>query len=289
MTASPADPTGHPAGGSDPSDQADAGLRPSFVEAVTTDCRRSRPVQANIGVPVETGLGLSNEPAWSDGYGWLSAPTTRLLLVDAGLRRVCLQSRTGQLVDVAERAVRPAPTPLGVRASRLEMVLDPITLTGAGARREDQHDPSPPLRRYVELRDRFCDGPTGTRTAASRCYLDHDVPYPHGPTAAWNLIARAERTHQLKHVGWAPLRTPTSTLWITPAGQVVEVALHQQSPPGIDADDELLPELPDPELLHSLDQQQLEGRTEDDFRPWLPQAERDTTRWGWLESDEPPF
>lgn len=293
-THAPADPTRgsapaeHTSREGNPADEPAAGLRPSFVEPASTDCRRSRPVQASISVPVETGLGLSNEPAWLDGYGWLSAPTARLLLVDAELRQVCLQSRTGQLVDVAERVVRSAPTPTGVRASLLEMVLDPITLTGASARREDQHDPSPPLRRYVELRDRFCDGPTGTRTAASRCHLDHDIPHPHGPTAAWNLVARAGRTHQLKHVGWTPLRTPTSTLWITPAGQVVEVPRHQQAPPGVDAD-QSPPELPDPELLHALDQEQLAGRTADDVRPWLPQAERDTTRWGWLESDEPPF
>lgn len=63
-------------------------------------------MQARIGVPVETALGLSNEPAWLDGYGWISAPTARQLLVDAELRRVCSRSSTGELVDV-DGPVRP--------------------------------------------------------------------------------------------------------------------------------------------------------------------------------------
>jgi predicted transcriptional regulator len=44
---------------------------------------------------VETASGLSNEPAWLDGYGWISAPTSRQLLVDAELRRLCAQTGTG--------------------------------------------------------------------------------------------------------------------------------------------------------------------------------------------------
>jgi hypothetical protein len=281
-----------PVGAAAPADGAagavEAGLRPSFVESASTDCRLSRPVQASITVPVETALGLSNEPAWLDGYGWLSAPTTRLLLVDAELRQVCAQSSTGQLVDVAARDVRPPPTPAGVRASLLDMVLDPITLTGTGARREDQHDPSPPLRELVELRDGFCDGPTGTRASAKRCDADHEIPYPHGPTAAWNLVARSRRTHQLKHYGWTPLRTPTSIFWFSPAGQVVEVARHQQRPPGIDPDPGRKAGLPDPDELTQLEQAQLQPPIEDDHRPWLPASERDTTSWGWLD-DHPPF
>jgi hypothetical protein len=268
---------------------ADAGLRPSFVEPAASDCRRSRPVQASVVVPVETALGLSNEPAWLDGYGWISAPTCRLLLVDAELRRVCVQTGTGQLVDVAERDVRPPPTPAGLRSALVELVVEDVTLSGAATRREEQHDPSPPLRALVELRDRFDDGPTGTRRAATRCELDHDRPYPQAPTAAWNLVARATRTHQLKHDGWTPLRTASSTLWFTPAGQLVEVPRHVQVPPGADAGAGREPRLPDPEALLATDLAQLQPRAEQDRRPWLTGLPRDTTRWGWLDTDEPGF
>jgi hypothetical protein len=249
-------------------DDAAAGLRPSFVEPADLDCRVSRPVQANITVPVETALGLSNEPGWLDGFGWLSAPTCRLLLVDAELRRVCVQSGTGQVVDVAERDVRPLPTPAGVRSALVHMVLGDISPSAVASRAEDQHEPSPPLRAFVELRDRYDDGPTGTRAAATVCELDHEIPFPHGPTAAWNLTARATRTHQLKHAGWTPLRTPTSTIWFSPAGQVVEVPRHQQAPPGIDASEDA--ELPDAEDLCVVDVAQLQPLGPDGARPWLP-------------------
>lgn len=272
--------------------EAEAGLRPSFVEPAPVDCRFSRPVQASILIGVETALGLSNDPAWLDGYGWISAPTARLLLVDAELRQVCVQARTGQLVEIADRDVRPAPTPTGVRESLLDMVCDPILLApdSPACRTEQQHDPTPPLRQLVQLRDRFCDGPTGTRTSATRAQLDHDRPWPQGPTAAWNLVARAARTHQLKHHGWTQLRTPTSTLWFSPAGQVVEVPHHRQPPSGIDHDPSTPVALPDAEQLAALEHDQQQPRSPDDHRPWLPPAERDTTTWTWLDNDDPlPF
>ena len=98
-------------------------------------------------------------------------------------------------------------------------------------------------------------------------------------------MARAQRTHQLKHYGWTPLRTPTSTIWFSPAGQVVEVPRHQQPPPG--ADDDVLA-LPDADALADMDRAQLAPRTDDDHRPWLPHAERDRTEWAWIDP-EPPF
>jgi len=260
---------------------AAGGLRPSFVEAADADCRRSRPVQASVVVPVETALGLSSEPGWLQGYGFLSAPTCRLLLVDAELRRVCAQAGTGQLLDLADRAVRPPPSPAGVRGALLDLVLADVTLTGLADRVEPDHDPSGPLREFVLLRDRGDDGPTGARTPARGCHLDHDVPYPHGPTAAWNLAVRGQRTHQLKHYGWIPLRTPTTTIWTSPAGQLIEVPRHNAGPPGIDPDRLGQASLPGPDELDLLDRAQLEAPT-DDHPPWLPASERDTTTWTWL-------
>ena len=98
--------------------------------------------------------------------------------------------------------VRPEPTPQGVRDAVLAMVADPGPITDKTWRTEPQHDPSPPLRAFIDLRDVFCDGPTGTAVPARRCHRDHNERWPDGPTAAWNLKARGERTHQLKHRGW---------------------------------------------------------------------------------------
>ncbi len=305
----PADPTApqSAAAAPDPTvnvDYGDAalsafGLRPSFTEAAPVDCRRARPTQVSLTVPVETALGLANEPGWMDGYGWLSAPTCRLLLVDAELRRLCVQSATGQLVQVGDRVHRPEATPTGVRRSILDMVVDDITLgrspTGAdpgGApgdaawRVEPQHDPSIELTRFVRLRDRLCDGPTQSWVPAARADLDHDRAFPDGPTAAWNLAARGRRTHLLKHYGWTPLRTPTSTLWFSPAGQIIEVDRLQPRPPGIDTDHDRGQDpitIPDPDQLHQLDVEQLTAPDIDDRPPWIPRDERpEPTDWTWL-------
>jgi len=302
-THSPADPAGNtdptaPSGGpatdardaGDPASAgAEAGLRPSFVEPASFDCRMSRPVQAHILVPVETALGLSNDPAWLEGYGWLSAPTSRQLLLDAELRQACVQAGTGVLVDLASQDVRPPPDPVGLRGSLLAMILGEIELSDTGWRTEPQHDPSQQLRDYVGLRDRSCDGPTGAQVSPSRAELDHDDPYPGGPTAAWNLSVRGKRTHQHKHRGWTPLRTPTGTLWISPAGQTCMIPRHTSPPPGIDTDPSGIPaQLPDPDDLHLLDQLQLTHS--DQSPPWLPNSEIDRTPWTWLPgSEDPPF
>ena len=119
----------------------------------------SRPVQANVTVLVESALGLSNEAGWLGGFGWLSVPTCRLLLVDAELRRVCVQAGTGQVVAVAGRDVRPPPTAAGLREALLGMVVDDATVSSSACRVADQHDPSPPLRELVELRDRSATAP----------------------------------------------------------------------------------------------------------------------------------
>lgn len=282
------------------------GLRPSFVDAAPADCRRSRPVQANLALPVETALGLANEPGWLDGYGWLSAPTCRLLLVDAELRRLCVQATTGQLVEVGDQVVRPEATPAGVRRAVLDMVLDDRTLgrdptalgphappDDAAWRVEPQYDPSTALTRFVRLRDRVCDGPTQNWVPAHRADLDHQHAFPEGPTAAWNLAARGRRTHLLKHYGWTSLRTPTSTLWISPAGQIIEVDRVQLAPPGVDADADGWQgpvTVPDADALHQLDVEQLTAPDLDDLPPWVPVDERPSGGdWVWLHQqlDEP--
>lgn len=273
-------------------DTAGAGPRPAGVEAAPTDCRRSRPVQAMIVVPVETALGLSNDPAWLDGYGWINAPSTRQLLVDAELRQLCAQTSTGALIDLAPSTRRPPPTPSGVRTALLDMVLTDPTLTDLGWRTEPQHDPSDPLHTFVTVRDRTCDGPTSPRSPATTCHLDHDTPHPTGPTAAWNLAARSARTHHLKHYGWTPIRTPSSTIWTSPAGQIIDVPHSRHPSPGPDRDPAGAPTaLPDPHELAAIDHDQLSPPTPDHARPWpTPGPPPDTPTWTWIDNgtDQPP-
>ena len=271
-----------------------AGRRRSGVEAASTDCRRSRPVSAIIVVPVETALGLSNDPAWLDGYGWIGAPASRQLLVDAELRQLCAQTSTGALVDLAPSIRRPPPSPDGLRAALLDTVLGDITMSDIGWRTEPQHDPCDQLRTFVTLRDRTCDGPTQPRSPAATCELDHETPHPIGPTAAWNLAARSSRTHHLKHHGWTPIRTPSSTIWTSPAGQVIEVPHHRRPSPGPDLDPAgRRAVLPEPHELAATDDYSLTESTPDDSRPWVP-AHRQAvpTTWTWLDHgtrEPPPF
>lgn len=243
-------------------DEADAPATP--LPAWLGDRRRVRPVQLLIHLPVTTALGLDNEPGWLPGYGWVSAPQCREWMVTAELRQLCVGA-DGTVLDTADRVVRPVPTPQGVREALLAMVADPGEITEKTYREEPQHDPSAALRSFVDLRDQFCDGPTGTRVPAQRCDHDHDEPYPDGPTAAWNLKARAARTHQLKHYGWTPLRLTRSTLWFSPAGQIIEVEDEADPPPELDPQ----AELPDPDELHRVDAAYLDAPTWDDVAPWV--------------------
>ena len=96
---------------------------------------------------------------------------------------------------------------------------------------------------------------------------------------AWNLVARSRRTHQLKHVGWTPLRTPRSTVWFSPGGHVVEVPRHAQAPPGVG--DPAHAVLPDPDALAAVDAGQ--RQVPEETRPWLPHDQRQDAVPAWLE------
>lgn len=263
---------------------------PGGVSSLAADARCTRPVQATITVPAATALGLADEPGWLDGYGWVSAPLSRQLLTVAELRKACVSPTTGQLVDVADRVMRPRLSPQGLRDAVRSMVLEPHVLRRVVTDAQPQHDPSPAMTAFVTQRDRYCDGPTGEAVPARRAEKDHDVPWPLGPTAAWNLTSRSARTHQLKHAGWSPARDGTGTTWTSPAGQVVVVPRHDRPP-------ELPPParvLPDPDELADRDAALTRARLwpDDDLElaqqeTRQPQAAQDDATTGQAP-DEPP-
>jgi hypothetical protein len=186
------------------------------------DARCARPVQVRVTVPAATALGLLDEPGWLDGHGWISAPLSRTLLTCAELRKAVVAPHSGQLVDLGDRVERPnaaGSRAASARETVRRMVLADHELRPAVTDVQEPHDPSPALEAFVHARDRWCDGPTGAQVPAARSDTDHDTAWPHGPTAAWNLVSRSARTHQLKHHGWRPQRVPTGTSWTSPAGQ----------------------------------------------------------------------
>jgi hypothetical protein len=160
----------------------------------------------------------------------------RRLLAHAELRKACVDVSTGRLLSLAGSVERPAvDDPQELRSALAAMVLTETVVTpdDPAVRAESQHDPSDPLRRFVVARDAGCDGP-GCSVPAGRCDLDHEEPWPAGPTSAGNLAARSERCHQAKHAGWsAERRSDGSTLWTSPGGRRYVVLPRHGPPPGV--------------------------------------------------------
>ena len=89
------------------------------------------------------------------------------------------------------------------------------------------YKPPQPLVDFVVARDRHCRFP-GCARPARRCDVDHQTPFPDGPTSARNCEALCEHHHRLKHqAGWSVTGDPAGELhWTSPTGH------HYRSPPG---------------------------------------------------------
>ncbi len=87
--------------------------------------------------------------------------------------------------------------------------------------------PSAELERWVRARDRRCRFPGCRRRVPRGGELDHDRPYPLGPTSAENLAGYCTTDHRGKHQapGWEHRLDPDGTLTVTtPTGLVAVTA-----------------------------------------------------------------
>lgn len=207
---------------------------------------KAKPLQALIQVPVATALGISDEPGQLDGYGPLPAALVRELLTDAELRKVCVDSQTGRVVAVERQTTEPTGCPHQLRRALVAMVEG---ATAIDRTPESKHDPSAALAREVRLRDPGCDG-IGCSMPASRCELDHQEPWPIGPTSFDNLTPRSQRCHHAKHGGWTVVTDADGTShWTSPGGRTYTVGTRDRPPPVIAP----RPRLPTPDELRRHD------------------------------------
>jgi hypothetical protein len=103
------------------------------------------------------------------------------------------------------------------------------------------------LKRLVRARAPRCEWPAcGHR--ATRCDLDHDVPWPFGATCACNTGPLCRRHHRIKQLGWTKHRrpdgsirwtSPTGRSWATPAPHPIPRATRAVPPLQVDARDGL--------------------------------------------------
>jgi Domain of unknown function (DUF222) len=97
-------------------------------------------------------------------------------------------------------------------------------LTGAPELEADGHDPTEAIARHVRGAAPTCSFYDCPRQARS-CDLDHDTPWPRGPTSTSNLDPKCRRHHNAKTLGAARTRLtagpgtgPRTVHWTLPAG-----------------------------------------------------------------------
>jgi hypothetical protein len=157
----------------------------------TPDRPPARP-DIQVIVTLDTLLGLTQDPAQVPGLGPIPAEVARALAADGRW--------TAWLTNAA-----------GV-----------VTATGSVG-----YVPSAAVARLVRAREPHCRFP-GCPQPATRCDLDHTIPWPRGSTTPENLGPLCRRHHQLKtHGGWSldpqpgPNPETVAWRWRSPAGLTV--------------------------------------------------------------------
>ncbi|WP_421735024.1 DUF222 domain-containing protein [Cellulomonas sp.] len=139
--------------------------------------RHGQRVALQVTVAASTLAGLDDHPATLGSYGPIPAQVARELAQDATWRRILTDPTTGQACAVGTQSYRPG-----------------VDLT-----------------RTVQARDVTCTFP-GCRQPATRCEIDHRIPYDHtrstadpagdNQTCEANLHSLCTHHHQAKTQGW---------------------------------------------------------------------------------------
>jgi hypothetical protein len=141
-----------------------------------------------IVVPFDVAIGASHAACELPGHGWVTAAHAREIITRPGSvwRTLPVDVRSGRALSRPTSGYRPTA----------EMV------------------------EYVEAVDGTCRAP-GCEVPAVRCDLDHEIPWPAGPTTVDNLHAKHRFHHNLKTDGaWSSVPTGERGLeWTTLAGR----------------------------------------------------------------------
>jgi hypothetical protein len=173
-----------------PPTESPAGARTAFTPP------GQRPdAQVTITVSADTLTGASNEPAELHGYGPIVASMARDVAATGTWRCAILDSIHGTLLGLGTSTYTPA------------------------------YRPTQALRRHLSIRDRTCRAP-GCNTPATRCDIDHLMPYPNGPTCECNTECLCAHHHRIKHetgftARWSttPDHPPATLIWTGPSGR----------------------------------------------------------------------
>ncbi len=224
-------------------DTAGQTAEPAAATATTSATEMGRPTEP--GSPAETtGLAGTTSLAGTAGpagqvttpaAAWpktnpASEPTTRTDPNPTGAPQPAPASPTpASQAPAPQPAPSADPTAAPARNRLLEMLPDqPIILHDTP---EPHYRPSAALARLIRLRDPLCTAP-GCATTSTRSDLDHDQPWPHGRTAAYNLHPKSRRCHRAKTLSWtATHHSDGSHTWTSPTGRSYPVPAHWQPAP----------------------------------------------------------
>jgi hypothetical protein len=164
---------------------ADQGLLDGAVPG-----QHGRKPTIQVTVALETLLELDDQPGELDGYGPIPATLARALASDpTGTWRRLLTDPDGRMIDYSQ----------------------------------DTYEPAQALQDHLIARDSTCRFPHCARRARL-ADLDHQIPWPQGPTSARNMEALCDHHHRLKHTtGWIVTGDPHDTLtWTSPTSHRYE-------------------------------------------------------------------
>jgi len=197
--------------------------------------RAGRPLSVSLTLPLNSYLGLANDPGRLDGYGPVAAGLARQII------RETIRSEPAGITAITWRCV----------------IVDDVhrTVVGVGAPiTVPRHDPPPRLAELTRTMAPMCRFP-GCRIRAGDCDLDHRIPYrpddPRGDrgggvTCSCNVQPLCRSHHRLKTAGLIDVRVltgadgdeiPGTLEWTTRTGLRYRQAPTPATPASVDLDD----------------------------------------------------